>query len=168
VTTQIEEQLLKQIMTSKEQGIGFELQLLNAAEEGRYEVVKLLLEQGANLYTENKYGKTPNRISVKIQDRAFPLHLAAQRRQYEIVKLLIENGANLDTENKNGNTPLHLAAFERRYEIVKLLIEKGADLNTKNKDGDTPLHLAAQDGRCEIIKLLGHLQEPPRGVAWKR
>jgi ankyrin repeat protein len=43
------EPLIKQIMTEKQNGVSFELQLLKATKEGQYEIVKLLIEKGANL-----------------------------------------------------------------------------------------------------------------------
>jgi hypothetical protein len=77
-----------------------------------------LLEKGANLNSENKYGWTP-------------LHIATLVGQEKIVKLLIENGANLNSQNYFG-TPLHYAAFHGKDEIVKLIVENGANLNNEN------------------------------------
>ena len=68
-----------------------------AAKKGRTDIVKLLIEAGANVNVTNKNGSTP-------------LHIAADHGHTEIVKLLIEKEANVNMANKYGLTPLYFAA----------------------------------------------------------
>jgi ankyrin repeat protein len=52
------EQLIKQAMTEKVKEISFEDKILLAAEERRYEIVKLLIENGVNFNIVDNYSET--------------------------------------------------------------------------------------------------------------
>jgi ankyrin repeat protein len=94
-----------------------------AAMNGHLEIVKLLLEHGAdvNAKTKEGYGYTA-------------LHSAASNGHLEIVKLLLEHGADVNAKTKYGGyTALHSATMNGHLEIVKLLLEHGADVNAKTK-----------------------------------
>ena len=80
------------------------------------EIVKLLIENGADINKSNNDGWTS-------------LYLAVNKRHLEVIKLLIENGADINKSNNNGWTPLNIAANNGHLEIVKLLIENGADIS---------------------------------------
>ena len=89
--------------------------LFRAAEKGHEAVVKLLLEQGADLESRD------------ISFRQTPLSWAAKNGHEAMVKLLLEHGANLESkDNIYGRTPLLWAVNNRREAVVKLLLEKGA------------------------------------------
>ena len=70
--------------------------LIEAADNGHLNVVKLLIEKGAdvNLKGEAWYG---------------PLHAAAAKGHIEVVKILLENGADVNIFHQNK--PLHNAAM---------------------------------------------------------
>jgi hypothetical protein len=89
-------------------------------------VVKLLLENGAEVDSKNK-------------DDWTPLLWATESGHKAVVKLLLEKGANIDSKDKDGRRPLPRAAENGHEAVVKLLLEKGADVDSKNKDGQTPL-----------------------------
>ena len=110
-------------------------------EEEYMEVVKLLLEKGANVNVQDIHGRTP-------------LYWAAQNGYTEIVKLLLEKGADVNARDNDGNTPLHWAVGACDLEIVKLLLEKGANENHQDNNSITPLHSAVKTGNIELIKLL--------------
>ena len=61
------------------------------------EIVRLLLDAGANVDAANKHGDTA-------------LILAACNGRMEIVRLLLDAGANVDAANTKGGTALTLAA----------------------------------------------------------
>ncbi len=70
-----------------------------AIRKNRLDMVKLLIEKGADLKNINTCGDTP-------------LHVAVQNSwfyQFDIVNLLIEKGADVHLENKQGKTPLSMA-----------------------------------------------------------
>ncbi|KAJ2971749.1 hypothetical protein NUW58_g9330 [Xylaria curta] len=102
------------------------------------EIVRLLLERGANIKSRNRFGWTP-------------LLQAASSGHLEIVQLLIEKDANIESGNRFGQTPLLQAASSGYLEIVQLLIEKGANIESEDSLGRTPLLQAASSGHLEII-----------------
>ncbi|GFF70323.1 ankyrin-1 [Aspergillus lentulus] len=112
-----------------------------AAENGSEAVVKLLLEAGANMESEDNYNQTP-------------LYLAALHGREAVVKLLLEAGANMESKNTYDRTPLYQAALNGHEAVVKLLLEAGASLESKDINQHTPLILAAKRGREAAVKLL--------------
>ncbi|KAM0147381.1 hypothetical protein ACHAPG_010622 [Botrytis cinerea] len=110
---------------------------------GLNEIVKLLLERGADIESkDSKYGQTP-------------LSWAAEKGRDTVVKLLLEKGADIESkDSKYGQTPLSWAAKNGYDAVVKLLLEKGADIESKDRYGQTPLSWAARNGRDTVVKLL--------------
>jgi ankyrin repeat protein len=95
------------------------------------DIIKFLLDKGANVNAKDSNGRTP-------------IHMAFMNDQippFDIIKLLIENGADLHVRDNKGNTPFHVACiFLDDVNIINYLIDNGADINTKNNAGDTILH----------------------------
>ena len=113
-----------------------------AAERGHEAVVKLLLEKGAELETNDKgYGRTA-------------LSWAAENGHEAVVELLLEKSAKLETKSHDGRTALSWAAEKGHEAVVKLLLEKGAELEIKNSYGQTLLSWAAENRHEVIVKLL--------------
>jgi ankyrin repeat protein len=114
-----------------------------AAESGHEAVVKLLLDNGAELETKDSlYGQTP-------------LSWAAESGHEAVVTLLLDKGAELETKGDYGWTPLSWAAGSGHVAVVKLLLDKGAKLETKDwLYGQTPLSRAAESGHEAVVTLL--------------
>ena len=74
-------------------------------------MVKLLLENGAELEKEDKNGQTP-------------LSWAAENGHEAIVKLLLKNGAEVEKEDINGRKPLWWAAGNGHKAVVQLLLDQ--------------------------------------------
>ena len=115
--------------------------LLTAAYQGTTEEVVRLLERGADIKAEDKYGDTP-------------LMHAALSGKTEAVALLLKLGADIEAKDKYGDTPLMHAALFGKTEAVALLLKLGADIEAKNKYGKTPLIYAAEEGEVEAVALL--------------
>ncbi|HYZ74395.1 MAG TPA: ankyrin repeat domain-containing protein, partial [Chthoniobacterales bacterium] len=142
--------------------------LMAAAERGRVDIVKLLLDHKAD----------PN---VAGRDAGTALMLAAENNQPEIVKLLLDRGADPNRQDHNGWTALLKAAYQgnakcieilashtkleldrallvatlmERKDAVKVLLDNGAEVDFRASDGRTPLILAAGKGNKEIVELL--------------
>ncbi len=86
--------------------------LHEATSYGYTEVVKLLLEKGADLNAKNEFGSTPMLLAV------------INGKKY-IVRLLLEKGVDVNAKNR-GHTPLEWALIYNNEEIAKLLLAHGA------------------------------------------
>ncbi len=94
-----------------------------------FEVVKILIQYGANLNHIDHYGNTA-------------LLWATIEGNLKVTKLLIKHGAELNHTDHYGNTALIWAVVKGRTQIVKTLLKNGADPEVKNKKGRTALFYA--------------------------
>ncbi|WIH81251.1 ankyrin repeat domain-containing protein [Brachyspira pilosicoli] len=101
--------------------------LMIAVYKKDYDMVKYLLDKGANPNTANNEKKTA-------------LMIAIANNNFDISKLLIQQGANINTKDEYGYTALMRAAMIGDYEMVKFLLENDANINTKDNDGNTVLY----------------------------
>ncbi|XP_065446784.1 ankyrin repeat and SOCS box protein 3 isoform X5 [Chrysemys picta bellii] len=117
--------------------------LINAAvENGHPEIIKLLLQHGANINGSHSWSGWNS------------LHQASFQGHTEIIKLLLEKGANKECVDDFGITPLFIAAQYGKLESLRVLISHGANVNCQAKDKATPLFIAAQEGHTESVDLL--------------
>ena len=139
--------------------------LIAAAGAGRVEVVKLLLDQGADLNYQNQERITTRgkkRVKKKIKFGGTPLMHAAKGGHAEVVGLLLNKGADLNAmDAKHGLTALHWAVFHNQQAAMQALLDKGASPGLKDRRGFTPLLLAAHYAKPEIVGLL--LDRTPPG-----
>jgi len=114
-----------------------------AAIKGHLPLVNLLLENGANMETENKLGE-------------IPLDDAVYSGSEPIVQLLLQQSPHtIKAQAKNGTTLLHHAVREGHLAIMKLLLmTEPTLLEAANNAGQTALFLAVSMGRKEIIEFL--------------
>jgi len=109
----------------------------------RKEIVEILLNVGANMYTERVDGETP-------------LHTAAKGGDLELVQLFIYWGMSPDyTSSLTGETPLHSACKTTgNLHVVKFIISTGVNIIAQDANGQTPLHLAAMHGNSTTVSYL--------------
>lgn len=115
--------------------------LLLAAEYGRPEAAKVLIENGADVNDTDPHGK-------------FSLLAAACKGHAGVVAVLAEKGANMKMALPDGQTPLMCAARAGHVEAVKVLLEKGSYVNAKTANGDTALADAANAGHVAVSTVL--------------
>lgn len=114
--------------------------LHDAAGLGRYGLVRLLLDAGADVNARGEFERTP-------------LHAAAHSHRTDVVRLLIERGADVNAKSQLG-TPLHQAVDCDYRQEVSLLLAAGADPNIQDQDGRTPLHHAVRWGNRPVVRQL--------------
>ncbi|KAJ1487067.1 ankyrin repeat protein, partial [Baffinella frigidus] len=87
-----------------------------ACVHGRWEMVEMLIECGADVFAEDRGGRTPGDIAA-----AYP-HLES----YAVVKLLVYYGADIHALNNNNETALHIAALVGEPGVIRFLLDQGA------------------------------------------
>ncbi|MCD6579450.1 ankyrin repeat domain-containing protein, partial [bacterium] len=104
--------------------------LHRASSQGYNEIVKLLLEKGANAEIKDQHGMTP-------------LNRAAQNGQLAAIILLLDSGAKISGGFPETTwTPLFNSVFRRHCEACEILLKRGANPNIKDEKGRTPLDIA--------------------------
>ena len=92
-----------------------------AALNGRVDVVKVLLQNGADV----------NDVDV-LEWTA--LHCAAKKGHVGVVKVLIQNGADVNAVDEEKSTALHYAARYGHVDVAKVLIQKGVAVNAVQEE----------------------------------
>jgi ankyrin repeat protein len=86
--------------------------LLQAAENGQRETIRLLLEHGASISEQDEYQRTA-------------LHFVSAGRHAEAADEFLLHGADISPVNTKGQTFLHLVVLSRSTETVAVLLDKG-------------------------------------------
>ena len=68
----------------------------NAILSQKYDVVKFLIDQGYDVNTKNKYGKTP-------------IFYACDIGSFSIIRLLVDSGAIVRIKDNFNNEPIHIS-----------------------------------------------------------
>ena len=93
------------------------------------ELVRALLEHGANIHLKDCLGH-------------LPLHCASIDQRTATVQLLLERGADVNEKDDRGATPLMYACRTftgKDLSCIRRLVEHGADVNVTDNDGQTAL-----------------------------
>lgn len=120
--------------------------LMMAASNGAEELVRFLLDHGANVAAQDVSGFTA-------------LLMAAAEGHVGAVRLLLSQGASVAESNALGETALMLAVMHGHLNIVSLLVEDfNADLHSRDEHGSTPILCATMYGdihclRCALFSL---------------
>ncbi|QDU07154.1 ankyrin repeat domain-containing protein [Gimesia aquarii] len=123
--------------------------LTMAAENGDEDMVRLLLEWGADVNRANGHGDYPlyyaawsgdlPTAQLLLQEGADPvalsgersaLHIAAMMGQLEVIDLLLDAGVPIDLADKQGITPLVAARISKNSAAIGYLLQKGAQDNS--------------------------------------
>ncbi|NLE15796.1 MAG: ankyrin repeat domain-containing protein [Spirochaetales bacterium] len=118
-------------MAKREETLNKKL-LAAAVSATKVKEIKTLLDEGADIHTQNEWGLTP-------------IMLAAQYNpSVNVLKALLEAGADIqEAEPKYRSNSLHLAANKSASpKIIEELLKAGADLNARNYLGETALIMA--------------------------
>ena len=171
--------------------------LMLAAREGSFQLVKMLLDAGANadgqfqlpgLNPRNLFHFACESDCVEVAERFFkpeflemvspdgtPLVVAAMRGRGKMVEYLLSKGANVQAKDPDGSAPLMLAARVGSYTAVKALLDAGSNVDQLNSMGECALALALNSGSnaCVLVLLQRNastrtLQDKPLAIAVKQ
>lgn len=108
-----------------------------------FDIIKLLVESGANLTLTNKDGWNC-------------FHIAAREGQAEILNYFLDCCSDIwDSHSKNGRAPLHTAALHGRLDAVRLMIARcGYSPDCPDSCGSTPLMEALRTGHVLVAEIL--------------
>jgi ankyrin repeat protein len=126
--------------------------LHHASASGRVEVVRLLLDKGADKDKEDTYkgGKYTSR-------RWRPLHYASALGHAGVVRLLLQRGAATEVSDGRRNhreEPIHVACEHGHVDIVRLLLDAGTDMDVWDDELRTSYLLAIERGQEAVVLFL--------------
>ncbi len=147
--------------------------LISAAYHGETEVVKILIENGADINERNSRGMTAlmgaainghtesiiylleNGSKIDMSGTlGTALMIAIRQGKTDTANLLIARGADSNVASVDGGTALMLAAVHGHADIVAKLIKNGANVNTADKHGETALWYASGEGHTDVLRQL--------------
>jgi ankyrin repeat protein len=116
--------------------------LHEAAFNNEPELVRLLIDHGANVNAATTAGDTA-------------LDIAVLAEHIEIAQTLLSSGAAENASGAQPSTVLYQAVAWKRAEAVRFLVDHHFSLETKDTArSETALHAAARDGSIELLDLL--------------
>lgn len=154
--------------------------LHHAAGNNHLDIIRYLLDSGANIEAADSRGNTPllsaiwgNHLSAVKLLAERGANLKAEHQSYGkaieiaywqecikdksgITEYLIASGEPFDPNDESAvATRLNLASTFGNYDMAKFAVELGADVNKVcTPDGMTEVHFAASCGNADIVKLL--------------
>lgn len=115
--------------------------LHDASWNGYCDVVRLLLQYGADLKSKSGNNDTP-------------LHLAARQGNLATAQVLLENGAIVHVQNESRETPLHSAVSGGHYDVAQLLIRHFTSVEAEHRNDGTRPHKAARNEDHDAVPVL--------------
>lgn len=145
----------------------------HACSKGNLEIVKLLIENGANPNQETSLGQTPFLYSVQTNNLDLIKYLTPRTNDinktistgynaiclaidayvdYNVIEHLVTLGIDVNNIGAGKWTPLLSSIAKERYDIAKLLITNGADVNAKTEAGWDIYYLSKD--KIELLKII--------------
>ncbi|KAF4323978.1 hypothetical protein JM18_001577 [Phytophthora kernoviae] len=150
--------------------------------KGHLETVAFLLNQGADIETQDQTGMTALQIDVmriclqKMRPTAFlrsrcidiqsPVALAISKRRQtrdrssyrdidtSVLDLLLDHNANVNRSNEAGDTALLNAVEYGLISHVEKLLAHGADAHAQDMNGRSAMDIAGEHGFVDIVNVL--------------
>lgn len=122
--------------------------ILYAAKTADLQLMKLLVDLGANIHATNADGVTPLLAAAGVGVVAVDEEAGTEAEVLESLDFLIQQGATVDTVTKKGDTAMHGAAFRAFPAVIDYLHRHGLKSevwNHKDSSGWNPFDIA--DGK---------------------
>lgn len=102
-------------------------------------IIKYLIENGADINYKNKYGET--------------FFMYACKSSIDI-EYLIKQGANINTQSLNGETPLIWSIKDENDTNVRILLENDADVKLETVEHKNAFQIALEVNNSTILRLI--------------
>jgi ankyrin repeat protein len=119
-----------------------ETPFVRAALSGDIEVMRLLLEHGADPNIATTQGSTALMAAAGINWIPGQTYTRSEADYVEAVKLCLAHDAPVNASNSLGLTAIHGAANRGWVSIMQMLADHGAKIDAKDKEGRTPMVFA--------------------------
>lgn len=120
-----------------------------AAWNGHLQVIRILINAGADLDAFDEWNFTP-------------LMIAAETGKTKVIRLLLSAGADANLKSRCANcrndTALTIASEFGHAEAVRLLLENGADRQHKRKEGLSARNLAVLNGHKNVVTVFRRIK----------
>ncbi len=107
-----------------------------------FDLVKILIEKGAN----------PN-LKNKTKTGSTPLMMSSGAKSTKIAEYLIKNNADVDIPDKNGDPAINWSAYYGNIPFTKLMLENKAKTNQKSIHSDGVMQVALKEYKDSIVDL---------------
>ncbi len=115
---------------------------LLAAKAADVEMMRLLVELGADPVRPNEDGTTPLMVAAGVGIWAVGESPGTNEEALEATRYALERGGDVTNVDDNGDTALHGAVVRDSELLVRFLLDHGADIDAVNEKGWTPLRIA--------------------------
>jgi ankyrin repeat protein/L-ascorbate metabolism protein UlaG (beta-lactamase superfamily) len=145
-------------------------------QNGRLEIVELLISQRADINAKDGEGNTPlitalsfkktnvakfllskgADVNIKNAQNQPAISFALMNGLNELVAPILDNGQDVNERFEGNLTILLMATLIGNKEVIKLLFDRGADVNAAAQEGDmtiTPLYAAIFLGHTDVVDL---------------
>ncbi len=128
---------------------------MRAAYQGHADIVRLLVDHGANVKAKTRHGSTA------LNSASAGLVYEEEGKHAEVIRFLLEHGADASAYPEDSLTALMFAARKGDAGLVQILVEHGADVNAKDGLNRTALMWAVERAPSEVVQyLLEHGADP--------
>lgn len=118
--------------------------LMCAASKNNKEIIKILLDNGADVNYQNENNYDYNALCI-----------AANEGSNDVIELLVKSGCKIDMSTKDGFSPLAIALLSQMFSTAEILLKNGANIDFQDEaTGKTALHFCAEDGLNKSVQFL--------------
>lgn len=123
--------------------------LHEAAGKSLVDLVRLLVDAGADVNARDKFSNTPLRMCASNAQSFANLETFKQT-----VQILLDAGADINSGTTINTTSLHSVVKWGNIDAVKFMLEHGADPNIRTTKGELPIDFAKDSAIKELLEPL--------------
>jgi ankyrin repeat protein len=116
-----------------------------ACRNNKVDVIRVLLENGADPNSVDDFGQTPL-IELMLMENDGNVSAA--------IELLLEHGADINAKDDEDTTALMYACLSKNKNAVDVLLENRADIHLRDNTGKTALQIAQDKGNADIVEAI--------------